>query len=72
MINAFTNAAQKLGPLQRIQIERFAGQVAGSSFAIVLYFGASQAQSLAFSFHTGLPGGALVGHDLTDAHQVKS
>jgi len=25
LINAFTNAAQKLGPLQRIEIERFAG-----------------------------------------------
>jgi len=25
MINAFTNAAQKLGPLQRIEMERFAG-----------------------------------------------
>jgi hypothetical protein len=25
VINAFTNAAQKLGPLQRIEIERFAG-----------------------------------------------
>jgi hypothetical protein len=25
VINAFTNAAQKLGPLQRIEMERFAG-----------------------------------------------
>src|SRR6266496_360588 len=25
LINAFTNAAQKLGPLQRIEMERFAG-----------------------------------------------
>ncbi|PYJ65406.1 MAG: hypothetical protein DME76_18270, partial [Verrucomicrobia bacterium] len=25
VINAFTNAAQKLGPLQRIDMERFAG-----------------------------------------------
>jgi len=25
LINAFTNAAQKLGPLQRIELERFAG-----------------------------------------------
>ena len=25
LINAFTNAAQKLGPLQRIDMERFAG-----------------------------------------------
>ena len=25
VINAFTNAAQKLGPLQRIELERFAG-----------------------------------------------
>jgi len=25
MINAFTNAAQKLGPLHRIEMERFAG-----------------------------------------------
>jgi hypothetical protein len=24
-VNAFTNAAQKLGPLQRIEMERFAG-----------------------------------------------
>jgi hypothetical protein len=28
LINAFTNAAQKLGPLQRIEMERFAGQIA--------------------------------------------
>jgi hypothetical protein len=25
LINAFTNAAKKLGPLQRIEMERFAG-----------------------------------------------
>ena len=25
VINSFTNAAQKLGPLQRIEMERFAG-----------------------------------------------
>jgi hypothetical protein len=25
VINAFTRAAQKLGPLQRIEVERFAG-----------------------------------------------
>ena len=25
LINAFTNTAQKLGPLQRIEMERFAG-----------------------------------------------
>jgi hypothetical protein len=25
LINAFTNAAQKLGPIQRIEMERFAG-----------------------------------------------
>jgi hypothetical protein len=25
VINAFTNVAQKLGPLQRIEMERFAG-----------------------------------------------
>ena len=25
VINAFTNAAQKLGPIQRIEMERFAG-----------------------------------------------
>jgi hypothetical protein len=25
MINAFTNAAQRLTPLQRIEVERFAG-----------------------------------------------
>lgn len=27
VINAFTNAAQKLGPLQRIEMERFAGML---------------------------------------------
>ena len=31
MINAFTNAAQKLGPLQRIEMERFAGTLIGAS-----------------------------------------
>jgi hypothetical protein len=31
VINAFTNAAQKLGPLQRIEMERFAGRLLGAS-----------------------------------------
>jgi hypothetical protein len=30
VINAFTNAAQKLGPLQRIEMERFAGMLLGA------------------------------------------
>jgi hypothetical protein len=32
VINAFTNAAQKLGPLQRIEMERFAGTLLEASF----------------------------------------
>src|SRR5215467_3394536 len=36
MINAFTNAAQKLGPLQRIEMERFAGTLlVGSASKLV-------------------------------------
>lgn len=45
MINAFTHAAQKLGSLQRIEIERFADAVGYSS--IVLY--EQPSKSLAFS-----------------------
>ena len=37
LINAFTNAAQKLGPLQRIEMERFCRDIVESSSTIVLF-----------------------------------
>jgi hypothetical protein len=55
MINAFTNAAQKLGPRQRDRYGTLRGDVAGSSFAIVLFFSPRQAKRLSFSFPTANP-----------------
>lgn len=41
MINAFTNAAQKLGPLQRIEMERFAGTLLKLLYNSFLFFPAN-------------------------------
>jgi len=50
VINAFTNAAQKLGPIQRIGDGALCGDVVGGSFAVVLSLFNSGKQPLAFFF----------------------
>src|SRR5437667_9867092 len=52
VINAFTNAAQRMAPLQRIELERFAGTLLNTSlnYFVVISHQLRQANSLAFCF----------------------
>ena len=55
LINAFTHAAQQLGPLQRIEMERFAGTLVGNSFRLGLCSKFRQANELAFFLFANEP-----------------